>query len=220
MNVAAPAEQEVARALSRLEAKGLVSAPCDTFSARLPGQGALAVTSPRTKSCGVRIVPFAEAAPDEPVVALHAEVYRARGDAGALLTARLPWASRLAQLGEPMPAVFDEQVRQLGARVERLPTQGSSLGDAGTARLARGANAFLLGEEVLVVGVTPERAVLNAEVLEKCAKAFLLARLAGGPIRTIPWLVRWIAGGRLRKDERRAAEAYARGETPGRLSTY
>src|SRR5512134_3938297 len=127
MDLAPPAEQEVARALSRLEAKGLANAPSDTFSARLPGQDALAATSLR--SSGVRIVPFADAAPDEPAVALHAVVYRARGDAGALLTAGLPWASRLAQLAEPMPAVFDEQVRQLGARVERLLTQGSTLGD-------------------------------------------------------------------------------------------
>lgn len=209
---------EVAEALARLEAKRLATAPSDTFSARVPGRPALAVASLGTRA--TRVVPLGEAAADEPAVALHAVVYRARGDAGALLTARLPWASRLAQLAEPMPAVFDEQVRQLGARVEHLPTQGSTLGGAATARLARGANAFLLGEQVLVVGFTPERAVLNAEVLEKCAKAYLLARLAGGPVRTIPWLVRWIAGGRLRKDERRAAAAHARGETPGRFSTY
>jgi ribulose-5-phosphate 4-epimerase/fuculose-1-phosphate aldolase len=209
---------EVAEALARLEAKGLATSPFDTFSARVPGRGALAVASLGARS--LRVVPLGEDAGDEPTAALHAAVYRARGDAGAVLTARLPWASRLSLVPEPMPAVFDEQVRQLGARVERLPAPGSTLGGAGEAILARGANAFLLGEGVLVLGFTPERAVLNAEVLEKCAKAYLLARLAGGPVRTIPWLVRWIAVRRLRKDERRAATAWGRGEAPGRFSTY
>ena len=220
MDLAHPAERQVAEALSRLEAKGLAGEPSDTFSARMPGRAAMAVVSLRAKSAGFRIVSFDEASPDEPVVALHAAAYRVRGDAGALLTARLPWASRLAQLPGPMPAVFDEQARQLGARVEPLVTKGSQLDEAGAGVLARGANAFLLGTGVLTIGATPERAVLNAELLEKCAKAYVLARLAGGRIRKIPWLVRYVAAGRLRKDQRRAAEAFARGEMPGRFSTY
>jgi ribulose-5-phosphate 4-epimerase/fuculose-1-phosphate aldolase len=220
MDLAHPAERQVAEALSRLEARGLAGAASDAFSARMPGRAAMAVASLRAKPVGVRVVSLDAAASDEPAVALHAAAYRVRGDAGALLTARLPWASRLAQLPEPMPAVFDEQVRQLGPRVEPLATERSQLGEAGAAMLARGANAFLLAEEVLAVGFTPERAVLNAELLEKCAKAYLLARLAGGRIRRIPWLVRYVAGGRLRKDRRRAAQAHARGEVPSPFSTY
>ncbi len=220
MDAAKSAEQHVAEALTRLEAKRLVSEPSDVFSMRIPGEPALAVAGLPTSPPRTRTVRFNEVAVVEAACAVHATLYLSRGDAGAILTARLAWASRLAQFSQPMPAVFDEQVRQLGVRVERLTLSGSDLGEPGAKVLERGANAFLLGAEVVVMGFTPERAVLNAELLEKCAKAYVLARLAGGQIRPIPWLVRFIAARRLRKDQCRAAQAHARGEMPDRFSTY
>jgi len=72
----------------------------------------------------ISVVVFEAAAPppllDAPMLWLHAEVYRHRPDVGGILISPLPWGSRLAFLGGTMPAVFDEQVRHLGPRVERL----------------------------------------------------------------------------------------------------
>ena len=128
----------------------------------------------------------------------HARLYRQRADAGAIVKAQPPWASQL----ESLPPVFDEQVRQLG-----------------TGPVEKGGNVRL-GDIVMVIGFSAERAVMNAELLEKCAKAYLLATRAGGKVATIPWWVRWIAGSRLRKDQQQAAAAFARGEFPAGFSTY
>jgi ribulose-5-phosphate 4-epimerase/fuculose-1-phosphate aldolase len=220
MDPTTQAKQRVAEAFSRLRAKGLADDSSAIFSARIPGKKAMAVATPQAGSIRTLVVSFEQVLADEPALSVHAVTYRLRDDAGAILTAQPAWGSRLGQLPEPMPAVFDEQARQLGSRVERLTLQGWDLGRDGTKILLRRANAFLLGSGVLVAGYALERAVLNADLLEKCAKAYILARLTGGRIGSIPWLVRTIAGGRLRKDQRRAAEAWARGEAPGRFSTY
>jgi hypothetical protein len=71
-----------------------------------------------------------------------------------------------------------------------------------------------------MLGVTIDRVVFNAELFEKCAQSFILAHLTGRPIRTIPWLIRWIANGRLRRDQRRATAAYAQGQIPTGLNAY
>jgi len=102
---------------------------------------------------------------------LHAEVYRRRGDAGAVLSACPPWGAALAGLGRPMPPVFDEQVRHLGPSV--LPL-------AGPASLDSCRNAYFLPDGCLCIGTTRDRAVFNAELLEKCSQAYLLAFLARG----------------------------------------
>ena len=144
---------------------------------------------------GARVA-FAEASGEW---AEHARLYRQRADAGAVLVARPPWASQL----ESLPPVFDEQVRQLG-----------------TGSLDRGGNVQFEKQSVVVIGFSADRTVMNAELLETCAKAYLLATRAGGRVAMIPWWVRWIAGSRLRKDQHRAAAALARGEFPAGFSTY
>ncbi len=198
------ASEQVQKALARLVDKGLAVEPPVLFSVRIPGETAMLVGDCQGE---IKCVPFDTA---DIAFDAHTTVYRLRGDAGAILTAPQPWASRLASLAEPMPAVFDEQVRQLGRRVGRFST----------AALVEGANAFLCSGVVLTIGHTAERAVLNAELLEKCAKAYLLASLTGRPIGRIPWLVRHIAVRRLRKDQQRASAAFARGELPAASSTY
>ena len=207
---AGQARQQIAEALARIAAKGLGGESDVLFSVRIPGENAMAVST----GAGAEIVTL------DSTSMLHAAVYRLRGDAGAILTAMQPWASRLEQLSAPMPAIFDEQVRQLGQRVERLQAAGAKLSNAGVSALKRGACAFLAPDGVITIGFNPERAILNAELLEKCAKAYILASLTGCKVGTIPWLVRYIASGRLRKDQARAAESYARGEVPQGFSTY
>jgi ribulose-5-phosphate 4-epimerase/fuculose-1-phosphate aldolase len=119
-----------------------------------------------------------------------------------------------------MPAVFDEQARHLGPRVERLTLQGMEMTETAISILKRGANAFLLHHGVMCLGFMGERAVLNAELLEKCAQSYILASLTRQPIEVIPAFVRFIATLRLRRDQKRASKAYARGEVPVRPATY
>jgi hypothetical protein len=81
-------------------------------------------------------------------------------------------------------------------------------------------NALLLRGQPMCLGTTCTRLALNAELFEKCAKAYVLAAAAGGRVKELPWLVRRIANGRLVKDERRAAQAFGRGELPVESSGY
>jgi ribulose-5-phosphate 4-epimerase/fuculose-1-phosphate aldolase len=201
-------------AAKRLHAKGLLHAD-DTLSMRLAGSGQILLQAGYGTTQKVDIVPLgdAEAGVRAPL-AQHLAVYRARADVGCVLLNRQPWAASLHALGHDMPGVFDEQIRHLGQSV------ALSDGPTANARLRNGANAWITGGQVLCLGTLPERTVFNAELLEKCAKAYVLATSAGLPVGRIPWLIRWIANGRLMKDERRAAEQYAQGKTPVLSTAY
>ena len=207
-------------ALARI-ARGTLQESCVRFSLRIPMSEMMIVGA--TESCapadGVTLLTFdhAEARAEW---APHRAIYRLRPDAGAVITARLPWTSRLARLPSQMPAVFDEQVRHLGSRVERLSLNSEEFDTASLSALRRGGNAFLLGEEAVCLGFCKDRVIFNAELLEKCAQAYVLASLCEMPIRPVPSYVRLIAGQRLRADQKRAAEALRNGEVMSTSSPY
>ena len=207
-------------AATRLGAKGLLQ-PGDTMSMRLAGCGNALVLTGSAEALDIEIAPLSDApvkAGLHTPLAQHLAVYQARPDVGCVLLNRQPWAAALHALGGDMPGVFDEQIRHLGRAVAVLDTPISA--PRNQARLRSGANAWITPEHVLCLGTIPGRTVFNAELLEKCAKAFVLATSAGLPVGRIPWLVRWIANGRLMKDERHAAEQYAQGQTPVLTTAY
>lgn len=181
-----------------------------SLSARAPDAAADAIdvlvgeASPRRLSLETR-------GPGELSPELHATIYRLRRDVGGAVVARTPWASALAAWLSPMPGLFDEQVRQLGRRVERME---------GLWALENGHCAFLWGDSALCLGVTLERAVFNLELLEKCAEAFLLAAATGRRLTRVPLWVREIAMHRLRSDQKRAERAWAKGEAPAGFTAY
>jgi len=191
-------------ARARLEQRHLLTR--GLLSVRIPGREAMALLAPEGAP---RILGFDEAA--EPMARLHAAAYRRRADAGALLSACPPWAAALAGLARPMPPVFDEQVRHLGPSV--LPLDGPSSLDACR-------NAYFLAEGCLCIGTSRDRLVFNAELLEKCAQAYLLATLGGGRVRRIPLVVRLYARSRLRRDQRSAAAALAAGRFAETATAY
>jgi len=186
------ARDELAQAMERLKAKGLCPL---TLSVRGPGEAASVTAEGASSGVGP----------------LHGTIFEVRPDAGAIVTARPRWASALWLLSQPMPGIFDEQVRQLGRRVDRL---GDPEG------LKSHHSAFLYDEGVVCLGVTLERAVFNVELLEKCAEAYLLASATGRRVTRVPLWVREIAFHRLKKDQLRAAEAWARGEVPSGFTAY
>lgn len=204
-------------AARRLSAKGLLE-PDDTLSMRLAGSGNILLQTGSGPAQQVEIVPLADDGARAPLAAQHLAVYRTRADVGCVLLNRQPWASALYALENDMPGVFDEQIRHLGRTVALLA--GPVELPLNQARLRSGANAWIAPGHVLCFGTLPERTVFNAELLEKCAKAYVLATSAGLPVGRIPWLVRWIANGRLLKDERSAAEQYARGQMPVLSTAY
>ncbi|PYE86583.1 hypothetical protein [Phyllobacterium leguminum] len=199
-------ETALGEAAARLASKGLL-VPGDTLSQRIPEQDAfVSVQISATRD----VTPVFEwARLSAPRQGLHHRIYSARPDVGAIATGALPWTSRLARLDLSMPAVFDEQVRHLGIEAKRVNVRSMErLMEA----LSNGANAYCLDEMALCFGMNLERLLMNVEILEKCAESFILAQAARDKVKRIPWLIRFIANGRLKKDQRDAAARHLRGE--------
>lgn len=211
-----PISLEAARV--RLAAKGLLK-PGDSVSCRLPApQLMLLVMQEDAGPMTVQCLHLDGSDDHHEPTALHRRLYAARPDVGAALIGRMPWSAALHATGGPMPGLFDEQLRHLGWRVDRLDSLAEA---ADLDRVMRsGGNAFAAPGTALCLGMTLERLVFNVELLEKCAKAYVLARVSGQRVRTIPWLVRWIATGRLRRDQRVAVAHHARGEFAPRVAGY
>lgn len=206
----------VLSAASRLQAKHWLTSE-SLFAARIPGEStALVIHStgdaPRPGDI------LRESIRDTfPLCLFHR-----RADVGALVLGQPIWGSFLAQTGRRMLPIFDEQVRHLTSVVPVLSSNPTRLDEATTLApiCASGANIAFVGPKVLCLGVTIERAVFNAELFEKCSQSYALASMTGEPLSTIPSLVRWIAGGRLKRDQRRAAKAYGDGKLPTGLNAY
>lgn len=144
---------------------------------------------------------------------MHAAVYQQRPDVNVIIHTHQPYASALALMNKPIPALFDEQVRYLGRGVEIVhyaPSGTSFLKSRVKAKLKNGDNAYILANHgVLVLGGDTERAMHNMALLEKVALDYLLTLLAGEKAATIPLPIREIAFGKLRADEKKLARQEA-----------
>ena len=207
MESKATIEKNLCHAAARLAGKGLMKVG-DTLSQRLPEWGAFAQVELRTPQDVPEAVRWI--ALSDPRTDTHHRFYHARPDVGAILSGQQDWAVTLAGMDRSMPGVFDEQIRHLGLEVRRI----STLPEDGRlhAVLSSGANAFALDKHILCFGMTLDKVMLNAELLEKCAKAYILATTTGRRIKRIPWLVRYVANSRLQRDEKLAAANHNRGE--------
>jgi len=214
-----PSKQEIVAAAQRLSARGHLVATGGNLSVRIPGAAAFAVTPSD--------LDYAAMTPDDVVVldldlavlegtrkpsiesSLHAAVYRARPDVHAVVHTHQPYASALALVDAPIPALFDEQVRFLGRSVEIV-----RYGPSGTAllrhqlarRLGSRANAYILRNHGAVcLGADLVRAENNVELLEKCALTYLIALCTERKVSRIPLVVREVAFHKLKKDQEAAA---------------
>jgi len=198
-------------ARQRLLAKGLLPAERGSVSLRPPGR------LDKLLMCGADGDVRPCAAPFDATAALHAAIYRLRPDVGAIVVGGASFGGVLAALGGAMPVLFDEQARHLG----RMKPAAGATDDAGlAAALREGGNALLVGGMPVCLGTTCQRMVFNAELFEKCAKAYVLAASTGDAVAALPWWVCHIANGRLMKDERRAAQRFAAGRLPEEVRGY
>ncbi|MHA6788229.1 hypothetical protein ACWA6H_11170 [Pseudomonas bijieensis] len=145
----------------------------------------------------------------------HVAIYTTRSDVGAVLLGGGAFGSCLKEFGGVMPTLFDEQARHLG-RMGPVAVTDQQLARS----LQRGANVVLVRGVPACLGTTGTRMALNAELFEKCAKAFTLAKATGAQLTRLPWLVAFIANGRLIKDEKRASHCFAHGQLPPESRGY
>ncbi len=134
---------------------------------------------------------------------LHAQVYAARADISAIASGCGRYGRHLLEVSGELPNVFDEQVRHLSKLMPSATPWKT--------QLASGSNILSHNGELLLLGMTGARLMLNAELFEKCAHAYVLAAATGKRIAQLPWLVRHFATRRLRKDQQRATARMAQG---------
>jgi L-ribulose-5-phosphate 4-epimerase len=206
---------EYSQALAR---KGYLVGTGGNLSVRIEGEAALAITPSnydylKMMLDDVCILDFdlnAIAGERKPSVesALHAGVYRTRADVNAVAHTHQVYASALALVNAPIPALFDEQVRFLGRSVEIIPYAPSGTGflkNTIVKHIKNHNNAYILQNHgVLCFGHDAERAAHNVEILEKCALAYLLALCTEREVSKIPLPIREIAFAKLRSDQRKA----------------
>lgn len=204
----------VLAARERCARQGYLGSEHAGLSARLPGENVFlfvdaTAAAPQKHSWLDRV----ETLP----LAVHAAMYALRPDVGAVLSGGGVFAAALHEFGGAMSLGFDEQARHLG----RMPEAVTAVSAPELRRrLAAGANSLLVGNLPVCLGTTCQRLVLNAELFEKCAKAYVLAAATGERVGKLPWWVGTIATGRLRKDQRRAAERFAQGLLPEETQGY
>jgi len=190
----------------RLQAKHLLGGEGASLSLRIPGSDAMWFG--RATDAAPQHLPLRGAPPNAKV---HAMVYAQRADVAAVAWGCGAFGPCLADFGGAMPQVFDEQARHLGPMHP---------GGAAVAALHGRGNVALVAGWPVCLGMTAMRLALNAELFEKCAKAYVLAVAGGGRVRPLPWIVRWVANRRLGKDQQRAAARLQQGLLPEESKGY
>ena len=213
-------KQEVVNTCHTLLERGYLKATEGNISARISGQNTFAITPSnydysKMQVNDICILDF-DMQPIEgemkPSIesGMHAAVYQTRADVHCIIHTHQPYASALALIKMPIPALFDEQVRFLGRSVDIIPYAPSGTGflkNAVKAKVKNNNNAFILQNHgVLVFGVTMEQAIHNMALLEKCALTYLLALMTEKKVSKIPLPIREIAFAKLRADEKKFAE--------------
>ncbi len=210
-------QQQVVTTAQLLVEKGIFTGTGGNLSVRIEGQPAFAITPSnydymqmtpanvcvldwQAKIIAGELKPSIESG-------MHAAVYQNRPDVNAVIHTHQVYASTLALVNAPIPALFDEQVRFLGRAVEIIPYAPSGtpfLKNNVKSKIRNGYNAYILQNHgVLVLGTTVERAVHNVDLLEKCSLAYLLALCTERKVTRIPLVIREIAFAKLRADEKK-----------------
>ncbi len=223
MEYAASREHVVSMCRTMLE-QGFLKATEGNVSVRVPGRQLYAVTPSnygyeKMRPEDICLLDFAgkvvvvdgasQLAPSVEA-GMHATIYRERPDVNAIVHTHQPFASALAYLRRPIPALSDEQSRFLGGEVpivDYAPAGTSFLARNMGKKLASGGNAFILANHgVVVLGTDPERAVFAMGLLEKVSIAYLMALVTEpDKIYTVPAPIREIAIGKLRSEQKRIA---------------
>ena len=206
---------EYSQSLAR---KGYLVGTGGNLSVRIEGEEALAVTPSNFDYLAMSLEDICIVSWDQQPIegerkpsvetGLHTGVYRNRPDVNAVIHTHQQYASVFALINQPIPALYDEQVRFLGRSVEIVPYGPSGTGllkRQVASKLQNHCNAYILQNHgALCLGISAERAAFNVELLEKCALTYLLALCTEKKVSRIPLAVREIAFAQLRRDQKKA----------------
>jgi ribulose-5-phosphate 4-epimerase/fuculose-1-phosphate aldolase len=215
-------EAQVLVGCRRLADKGFLNHSSDSLSVRIPGTTEMLMTTTLESWRDVEGAAICTKSfiSEEAVAGLHGSIYLERPDVGAAVLSSPRGVRLLAMSGDVLPPLFDEQVRHIGLAVGSALDEGNVSRERIRKAFQRGNNAALLGERLICLGMTCERALFNTELFEKCAQAYAIAKASGIRAGVIPAWVRLIANHRLMRDERKAAASYLSGRIPDDISGY
>ncbi len=114
----------------------------------------------------------------------HLAIYKARRDVNAIVHVHPVYASVFAVLRESIPPVLEETVIYIGGEIrvaDYAPTGTAELGERVVEALGDRSAVILANHGVIAVGRSIDEAVDIAVYVERAAKIYLLARLAGTP---------------------------------------
>ncbi len=120
----------------------------------------------------------------------HLSVYKNRPDVNAVIHTHQTFASVFALINEPIPALFDEVVINIGDRIDIIPygmSGSQELVENIEAKLKNRCNCYILQNHgALSLGATIEKAFRNAELLEKVTHVYYYAIASGRKLSTLP----------------------------------
>ena len=121
---------------------------------------------------------------------MHIGIYRQRPDVNAVVHTHQMFASVLAILNEPIPALFDEIAAEIGPSVEIIPYARSGsrqLARNVRSRLDNGCGCYIIQNHgALSLGKDMATALKNTELLEKVARTYYYALCTGKEITRLP----------------------------------
>ena len=121
---------------------------------------------------------------------MHMEIYRHRPDVNAVVHTHQTFASVLALINRPIPALFDEITAEIGPVVELVSyaVSGSKeLAGNVLSKLDNGCSCYIIQNHgALNLGKDMTTALKNAELLEKVAQVYYYALCTGKKISQLP----------------------------------
>jgi len=195
-----PFKQQVLDTCQELARKGYLIGTGGNVSIRIEGEEALAITPSSREYHSLTLDDICVYAFDKSSLegelipsietGMHTAVYQNRPDVNAVIHTHQPYASVFTLLNEPIPALFDEQVTQLGNVVAVVPYAMSGSGDLAqnlACMLDNQCNAYILQNHgIICMGTSMGQTAVNVQVLEKVAHVYQAALATGKPLTYLP----------------------------------
>ncbi len=121
---------------------------------------------------------------------MHIGIYQNRPDVNAVIHTHQPFASVLAVIGKPIPALLDEITVEIGHVVDIVPyaySGTSELVNNVIGKLDNACHCYLMQNHgALSLGTDMQHAMKNAELLEHVAMIYYRALATGEEIQKLP----------------------------------
>ena len=121
---------------------------------------------------------------------MHVGVMKNRPDVNAVVHTHQPFASTLAIINKPIPALFDEITVEIGHEVDIIPYAFSGSPDLVAnviSKLGNACHCYLIQNHgALCLGADMQRAMRNSELLENVAQIYYHALSTGAAINQLP----------------------------------